>query len=330
MKKLMTGLITALVLAASPVLAEFPEKDLQGIIQWGAGGSTDIIMRSVTPHAEEVLGRKVVMINRTGGVGAIATKFVMTRPADGYTLLMGAENPQIYKVMGLADVDYSDFIPINLLARGVVILIARNDAPFNTFQEFVTYAQANPGKVKIGSTGPGGVPSVVAAMLRSQVELPLTTVPYDGDGPAMTALQGGAIDVMPAVMGAAIDHVKAGRVKVLSLIDTAENPALPGVAPIVKDYPGFETYLPWGPFFGVFVKDGTPEEAVAKLQAAYAEGANHPDFQALMNQRGYTVMNISGAEAEDFLKRWQSVTSWLLWNAGDAKASPETFDIPQP
>lgn len=330
MKKLMTGLITALVLAASPVLAEFPEKDLQGIIQWGAGGSTDIIMRSVTPHAEEVLGRKVVMINRTGGVGAIATKFVMTRPADGYTLLMGAENPQIYKVMGLADVDYSDFIPINLLARGVVILIARNDAPFNTFQEFVTYAQANPGNVKIGSTGPGGVPSVVAAMLRSQVELPLTTVPYDGDGPAMTALQGGAIDVMPAVMGAAIDHVKAGRVKVLSLIDTAENPALPGVAPIVKDYPGFETYLPWGPFFGVFVKDGTPEEAVAKLQAAYAEGANHPDFQALMNQRGYTVMNISGAEAEDFLKRWQSVTSWLLWNAGDAKESPEKFDIPQP
>jgi tripartite-type tricarboxylate transporter receptor subunit TctC len=330
MKRVLIGMIAALGLAATPALAEFPEKDLQGIIQWGAGGSTDIIMRSVTPHAEKVLGEQVVMINRTGGAGAIATKFVIARPADGYTLLMGAENPQTYKVMGLADVDYSDFIPINLLARGTAILIANKDAPFNTFKEFVAYAQAHPGEVKIGSTGPGGVPSVVTAMLSSEIELPVTAVPYDGDGPAMTALQGGAIDVIPAVLGAAIDHVKAGRVKVLTLIDTAEDPALPGVAPIVNDYPGFAEFLPWGPFFGVFVKKGTPDDAVAKLQAAYAEGANHPDFKALMDQRGYTIMNISGAEAEEFLKRWQSVTSWLLWEGGQAKTSPEEFGIPRP
>jgi tripartite-type tricarboxylate transporter receptor subunit TctC len=136
--------------------------------------------------------------------------------------------------------------------------------------------------------------------------------------------------VIPAVLGAAIDHVKAGRVKVLTLIDTAEDPALPGVAPIVNDYPGFAEFLPWGPFFGVFVKKGTPDDAVAKLQAAYAEGANHPDFKALMDQRGYTIMNISGAEAEEFLKRWQSVTSWLLWEGGQAKTSPEEFGIPRP
>ena len=330
MKRLLIGLIAGLVLAATPVLAEFPEKDLQGIIQWGAGGSADIIMRSVTPHAEEVLGRKVVMINRTGGVGAIATKFVMTRPADGYTLLMGAENPQLYKIMGLADVDYADFIPINLLARGVAVLIANKSAPFETFKEFAAYAQAHPGQLKIGSTGPGGLPAVVASMLSSKVDLPLTSVPYDGEGPAVTALQGSAIDVIPIGLSAAIHHVKADRVKALALIDIAPHPALPGVPSIVTDYPEFNEYLPWGPFFGVFVKKGTPEEAVAKLQAAYAEGARHPDFQALLDQQGYTVMNISGAEAEDFLKRWQSVTSWLLWEAGGAKSSPEQFGIPRP
>ena len=96
---------------AAPALAEFPEKDLQGVIQWGAGGSTDTVMRAVTPHAEAALGEDIVMTNKTGGVGAIATKFVMASKADGYTLLMGAENPQLYKVMGLGDVDYSDFIP---------------------------------------------------------------------------------------------------------------------------------------------------------------------------------------------------------------------------
>jgi tripartite-type tricarboxylate transporter receptor subunit TctC len=330
MKHMILGAVAALGLAATPALAEFPEKDLQGIIQWGAGGSTDTVMRAVTPHAEKALGEDIVMTNKTGGVGAIATKFVMTQKADGYTLLMGAENPQLYKVMGLGDIDYSDFIPINILARGVPLIVANNDAPFNTFKEFVEYAQAHPNEVKIGSTGPGGLPSVITAMISTQVELPVTAVPYDGDGPALTALQGGAIDVMPAVLGAAIEHVKAGRIKVLGLVDVAENPALPGVAPITVEYPGFATLLPWGPFFGVFVKQGTPDDVVAKLQAAYAAGAANPDFQKLMDDRGFKMMNIAGAEATSFLTKWQSVTSWVVWDGGMAKKSPEEFGIPRP
>ncbi|MCL5778240.1 tripartite tricarboxylate transporter substrate binding protein [Limibaculum sp. FT325] len=330
MRHILLGAVAALGLTVAPALAEYPEKDIQGVIQWGAGGSTDTVMRAVTPHAEKLLGRSVVMTNRTGGVGVIATKFVQSQDADGYTLLMSAENPQIYKVMGLADTDYSDFIPISVLARGVPLIVANNDAPYNTFAEFVAYAQANPGKVRIGSTGPGGVPSVVTAMLTTQVELPVTAVPYDGDGPALTALQGGAIDVMPAVLGAAIEHVRAGRMKVLALIDTVENPALPGIAPITAEYPGFGDYLPWGPFFGVFVKKGTPEDAVAKLRAAYQAAAEEADFKALMDGRGFKLMNISGAEAEAFLAKWQSVTSWLVFDAGIAKHSPEDFGIPRP
>jgi tripartite-type tricarboxylate transporter receptor subunit TctC len=243
---------------------------------------------------------------------------------------MGAENPQLYKVMGLGDIDYSAFIPINILARGIPLIVARNDAPFNTFREFIEYAQAHPKEVKIGSTGPGGLPSVITAMVSTQVELPVIAVPYDGDGPALTALQGGAIDVMPAVLGAAIEHIKAGRMKVLTLIDVVESPVLPGVAPVVNDYPGFAEYLPWGPFFGVFVKQGTPDDAVAKLQKAFADGAAHPDFQKLIDDRGFKLMNSSGAEAQDFLNKWQSVTSWLVWDAGMAKKSPEEFDIPRP
>lgn len=330
MHRMLIAAVAALGFTASPVFADFPEKDLQGVIQWGAGGSTDTVMRSVTPHAEEALGEDIVMTNKTGGVGAIATKFVFAQKADGYTLLMGAENPQLYKVMGLGEVDYSNFIPINVLARGVPLIVARNETPYNTFKEFVEYAQANPNEVKIGSTGPGGLPSVITAMLSTQVELPVTAVPYDGDGPALTALQGGAIDVMPAVLGAAIEHVKAGRMKVLTLVDVAENPALPGVVPIVNDYPDFAKYLPWGPFFGIFVKEGTPDDAVAKLQEAYAAGAAHPDFQKLMEERGFQLMNLSGAEAADFLTKWQAVTSWIVWDAGMAKKSPEEFGIPRP
>lgn len=322
--------LAAMLAFSGPAIADYPEKEIRGVIQWGAGGSTDTVMRSVTPHAEEALGGKVVMQNMTGGVGAIAVKFVGAQKADGYTLLMGAENPQLYKVMGLGDIDYSSFTPINILARGVPLIVANNDAPFNTFKEMVDYIAANPKKVKFGSTGPGGLPSVVTAMLTSEVKLDVTTVPYDGDGPALTALQGGAIDVMPAVLGAAIESVKANRMKVIALIDVKENPALPGVAPITNEFPGYSKFLPWGPFFGVFVKKGTPDDIVGKLQAAYAKGVDHPDFKALMDKRGFSIMNMSGDEAEKFLSKWQSVTSWIVHEAGIAKKSPEEFGISKP
>jgi tripartite-type tricarboxylate transporter receptor subunit TctC len=330
MKRILFGALSALVLSTAPVLAEYPEKAIQGIIQWGAGGSTDVVMRSVTPHAEKVLGGSVVMQNMTGGVGAIALKYVGAQAADGYTLLMGAENPLLYKVMGLGDSDYSDFTAINLIARGVPLIVARNDAPFNTYAEMVAYIQANPNRVKFGSTGPGGLPSVVTAMLASEVDLPVTFVPYDGDGPALTALQGGAIDVMPAVLGAALESIRAGRMKVITLVDVTENAALPGVDPITVAYPAYAKYLPWGPFFGIFVKNGTPEAVVSKLQAAFAEGTQHPDFVKLINDRGFSMMNIKGQEAEDFLSTWQSVTSWLVFDAGIAENSPEKFGIPRP
>ncbi|MFN7052402.1 MAG: tripartite tricarboxylate transporter substrate-binding protein, partial [Gemmobacter sp.] len=129
MKRTLLGAAVAFGLAAAPAFAEFPEKDIQGIIQWGAGGSTDTVARAITPHAEKVLGGTVVMQNLTGGVGAIALNQVANGEADGYTLLFGAENPLLYKVMGLGQKDYADFTPINVIARGVPILVARPDAP---------------------------------------------------------------------------------------------------------------------------------------------------------------------------------------------------------
>lgn len=327
MKRYLIGAATALSLVAAPAFAEYPEKEIQGIIQWGAGGSTDTVMRSVTPHAEAALGGSVVMQNMTGGVGAIALNYVADAEADGYTLLMGAENPLLYKVMGLGDKDYSDFIPINILARGTPLLVASPDAPFDTYSEMLTYIGENPNAVKFGSTGPGGLPSVVTAMIASTTDLPVIFVPYDGDGPALTALQGGAIDVMPAVLGAAIEGVRAGTMKPLALFDTVASEALPDVAPITESNPAFDAMLPWGPFFGVFVKKGTPDDVVAKLTAAYATAAEAPDFVALMKGRGFSMMNISGTEAEDFLTGWQQTTAWLMQDAGLTKASPEDFGI---
>jgi tripartite-type tricarboxylate transporter receptor subunit TctC len=114
------------------------------------------------------------------------------------------------------------------------------------------------------------------------------------------------------------------------VFDTVANPALPNVAPVTADLPGMGKYLPWGPFFGIFVKKDTPADAVAALQKAYAEGAKNPDFVKLIDDRGFKMMNIAGAEADKFLRAWQSNTSWIVHEAGIAKKSPAEFNIPKP
>ncbi|MCQ0972112.1 tripartite tricarboxylate transporter substrate binding protein [Paracoccus sp. TK19116] len=332
MKHVILGAVSALALSSAATFAQdYPTKEIQGIIQWGAGGSTDTVMRAVTPHAEEVLGGTIVMQNVTGGVGAIALNQVEAGQADGYTLLMGAENPLLYKVMGLGQKDYSDFTPVDILARGTPVLVARADAPFDDYAGMLAYIAENPGEVRFGSTGPGGLPSVVTAMINAvEGEQDVISVPYDGDGPALTALQGGAIDVMPAVLGAAIEGIRAGAMKPLLVFETEAVDALPDVPVATAANEGYNKYLPWGPFFGIFVKKGTPDDVVEKLSAAYTEAAEQPDFTELMDNRGFTLLNLTGEEAQSFLEDWQSTTAWLMQDAGQTKASPEEFGIAKP
>lgn len=118
--------------------------------------------------------------------------------------------------------------------------------------------------------------------------------------------------------------------KPLAAFDVAPNDKLPEVPAVTSFNEGYNTFLPWGPFFGVFVPNGTPDDVVAKLSQAYAAGAAHPDFVDLMDNRGFTMMSISGAEAQDFLSKWQQGTAWLLQDAGLTKASTEDFGIARP
>ena len=333
MKRLLGSTVAfaaTLIINGHVVLAEFPEKNLLGVIMWGAGGATDVVSRAITPYVEPVLGKEIVLENKPGATGAVSTQYVNARPSDGYTLLYGAENPQLHKVLGVADLDYADFYPVNILARGVGVIVANNDMPWQSFKELVEDARARPGEIKMGGTGPGGLPHVVGALLETVTDFEVTAVPFDGEGPGLTALLGGHVDFMPVGVGAAAEHVKAGRVKPLAVVATEELDLMPGVPPITAEFPEFGNYLPWGPFYGIFVKRDVPDEAKATLVAAFKQGAEDPEFQKLMTDRGNIMMNISGNEADEFLKRWQSVTAWLLQDAGAAKASPEEFGIPRP
>lgn len=307
--------------------ADYPTKNIQGIIQWGAGGATDSIMRSVTPDAEKQLGTDIILTNRSGGAGAIATKYVNARGADGYTLLMGAEPTQMAKVMGLGKLDYSDMVPISVLAQGISIIVARNDAPYDSLHEFIEYAKAHPKEIKLGSTGPGGLPSVLLAILKSAEPFEVTEIPYNGDGPGMTAILGNAIDVMPTAYGPAKEYIRAGQMKVIGLMDKEPNAHFPDVKPVTDYYPQLASQLPYNSFFGIFVKKGTPDDVVSKLSAAFNHSASSAEFKNLMEQRGFNYLGLSGQEAGDYVERFRSVASWIAYDSGIAKFSPEKFNI---
>ncbi len=318
------GLITTVASAA------YPERDITGTIMWGAGGAMDVVSRAVQPHAEAVLGKKIVMVNKPGGTGAIATNFVNNAPNDGYNVLFGAENPQLHKVLGLAEFDYDKFFPVAILARSVGVIVVKADAPWKTLTELIEDAKKRPGKVKMAMTGPGGLPHTVASMLGAVTKFNAISVPFDGEGPAVTAVMGGHADFAPVGVGAATESIKAGRIRALAVVNTDPVDSLPGVPPVTKEYPDFAKYLPWGPFYGVFVRKDTPDDIKSTLVDAFKKAADNAQFKQLMADRGNLMMNISGAEAEAFLKKWQSVTSWLLQDVGAAKISPEKFGIPKP
>lgn len=318
--------MSKLALAQAP----FPTRDLNGIIQFGAGGGTDISMRGYAPHAERVLGRNIVLSNRPGAAGAIAANFVLRQPADGYTLLMGAEPQALFRVMGVADFDYNEFFPVNIAAMAnTILLVTRPDAPWNTMQDILSYVQANPRRVRQYLSGIGTVPFTVNLMISSLTRFETIMVPFDGDGPAIAALQGGHLDIGFLTSAAAIDHVRAGRLKALGVL--SDQP-FQGIAPMTNapSLAGLPRFLPWGAWFGVFVRREVPDAAKERLVAAFREAGNNPDYRRMMEGRGNTMLNIGGDEAQRFINRWVSTTAWLYQDAGQARVNPETLGIPRP
>ena len=310
--------------------ADFPTKDFSGIIMWGAGGGTDNVARAVTPLVEKHLGKQIILQNKPGATGAVATQWVANQPSDGYTLLYGAENPQLYKVLDISPLDYKDFYPINVLARGVGVLVVNNNTPWKTFKEFIEDAKKQPGMIKMGSTGPGGLTSVVGAMMKGVSGVTFTEIPFGGEGPGITALLGGHVQGIAVGLTAGREHIRAGRVRPLVMVSSEPIPGLENIPTVTSIYPEYKKYLPWGPYYGVWVKKDAPEAAKKVLVDAFQKGSKEQKFQDFIKDFGAVYMGTYGDEANKFLNHSQSVTCWLMQEAGVTKASPEKFGIPKP
>ncbi|CAM3275283.1 tripartite tricarboxylate transporter substrate binding protein [Brevibacillus invocatus] len=305
----------------------FPTGTVTGVIQWGAGGALDTMSRKIGPLAEKHLGNSLVLTNKPGATGAIAVQYVNDKKSDGHNLLFAAENPALYGVMKISDVDFKDFYPVNILARGIATVVVPGDSKYQTLDDLIKDAQANPGKVKMASTGPGGLPFTVTTMLGTVTNTQYNMVPFDGDGPSLTALLGGHLDATVLGLPAAIENAKAGKVRVLSVINDERIDELKDVPAVVETLPDMKKYLPWGPFYGVWVKKDTPDDVKKYLVDVFAKAQQDPDFQDFLSNSGAISVGISGDEAVKYWMDWQSTTAWLLQDAGAAKVSPADLNI---
>lgn len=294
----------------------YPEKDISGIIQWGAGGGTDSLMRPLATLAEAQLGVSIVVENKTGGTGSIATQYVYDQAADGYTLLMGAENPQLYSALDILEVTYADFEPVFLIGDETVGVVVSKNSPYTSLTEIIDAALASPGTVTLSTTGTGGLPWEVASFLTAVTGATFNQIPYDSDATAKAAVLSGECDFTICKVQSGIEDYKAGELKFLSMLATEPVEQMSEVPLITAEYPDFEQYLPWGPFYGVFVKAGTDQAAIDTLSAAFETAFNDASYQDLLAGFNINALGYTGDEAKEYLDNWQTNTITALVNSG--------------
>ena len=308
----------------------YPSRDIQGSIMWSAGGVCDVTARGIGAIAQEILGTDIIFTNRAGAGGAVSTAYVDAQRADGYELLFGAENPQIAKVMGTSEIDYDDFTPVALHCTTYAVVSVGKDSPYNTVEELVDAVLAEGSGMIMATTGAGGLPEVVAAMWADVLGTAPTMVPFDGENECMTAIMGGNADYTITTLGSAAGFYRSGDIKILAVMAEETVPGYEEVPVITDSYNGFGKYLPWGPFYGVFVKNGTDASVVETLAAAFTQAADDQAYLDLIAANGCFPMNLSGDEAVEYIRNYRSVTSWLLYDSGTAVNSPEDYGIAKP
>ncbi len=317
MKKLLVPLLM-LLLALAPCAAgeAYPTRNLSGVIQWGAGGGTDSLMRPLAALAEKRLGVSVVLKNMTGGTGSIAAQYVYEQKSDGYTLLLGAENPALYDALGISEITYDDFACVLLIGDETTGVVVRADSPYQTLSTLIADAIARPGQVTLATTGTGGLPWEAGAFLTHVTGATFNQIPYDSDASARTAVLNGECAFTFCKVQTGIEQWRAGDLRYLAMLSDSPVPQMESVPLIPEEYPKFARYLPWGPFYGVFVHKDTDADTVRALSDAFLAAYLTPSYQETLEQYNINALGLTGEEAEQYIVAWRAATLAALRSSG--------------
>jgi tripartite-type tricarboxylate transporter receptor subunit TctC len=294
-------ILAPLIAAASMSAAmadDFPAKPVRLLVGIAPGGGTDAFARVIAQKLQAMWGQPVVVENKVGASGTIASTMVATSPPDGYTAIMANPNSQTIgpHIMKLSYDGLRDFTPITLVMEVPHVLVVSADSPFKTMRELVDYAKANPDKVSYYSSGIGSTQHLTGEMLNMAAGTKIIHVPYKGSGPAITDLIGGRVTMGFDPTTATLAFIKSGKLRALAIADSKRSPLLPDVPTTAEaGFPGIEM-LTW---YGLFGPKGMPPEVVAKWQRDVAKIVAMPD----VHERIVTAGGVArGSTPEAFSK----------------------------
>ena len=274
------AVICLAALAVSAAAQDYPSRPITLIVPFPPGGVADNVARPVAQALGKQLGQPVIIENKQGAGGGIGMAQVAKAKPDGYTLLLALSSisiiPEADKVLGRSPLFTLDQLtPIARFTADPVVLAVRSESPWKTFADFIAYGKANPKKINYGSSGNYGTMHVPMEMLGSASGASFTHVPFTGAAPAVTALLGGSLDAVASGPSTVVQHVKAGKLRVLATWGPERHPALPEV-PTLRELGMSVEFAQWA---GLFVPSGTPEPVVNALRKASREMQDDPAFK---------------------------------------------------
>jgi len=315
----------AAVLAALSVLsvgvaqAQYPQRPIQLIVPWGAGGGTDATARIIASLMEKDLKQPINVVNRTGGSGVVGHDAIAKAPADGYTIgLITVEITMMHHV-GLTALGPADYTPIGLVNADPAGIHVRVDSPYKSTKDLIAAIKANPGKMKASGTGQGGIWHLaIAGLLKDQGVDPgaLPWVPSNGAAPGLQDMVAGGVDVVPCSIPEARAMIDAGKVRALAIMD-ANPPALyPNVPTLQKELGTNWAMAAWRV---IAAPKGIPPEAQKTLGAALKKVYDSKDYKDFMAARGFGVVWADSDGAAKFMAKSDADMGATLKAVGLAK-----------
>jgi len=306
-------LLSCLVLAGPAHGQEargYPNRPIRFVVPYPPGGGTDIVARILADPLAAVLGQPIIIDNRGGAAGSLGTDIVAKAAPDGYTILFTLSsltiNPKLYDNLPF-DVE-KDFVPISLAALIPQILVANPSVPADNVRELIALAKSEPGKLNYASVGTGSPGHIAGELFKLKTGVDMVHVPYKGGGPAVTDTLSGQVQLLFVSLPAALQHVRAGRLKALAVTSDQRSQAAPDVPTIAESGVPDCVVNSW---YGALAPARTPPAIVAKLQAALAQVLARPEVEAKLFQQGAEAASSTSAELQRRihaeLKQWEYV-----------------------
>lgn len=302
------GASVADLVLAQPAATGYPNKAVRVIVAFTAGGTTDILARSVCDRLGERWKQSFVIDNKPGAGGNLGTEAAVRSAPDGYTLIANsvgpmAVNPTLYKKLSYNPV--TDLAPVIQLADVPNVLVVNPSLPIRNFEEFLAYAKAHPGELNYSSTGTGTSSSLSGFSLGKRAGLEITHVPYKG-ADALTDLIAGRVQFMFATIPSVVQQIAAGRLRAIAVSSGHRSRSMPDIPTVAeKGFPGFEL----GSWFGMFAPRGTPEPIIAKLNKEINEILKLPEVEQRMIKEGADPVGGSPEQFGKFVRsefeRWK-------------------------